>query len=311
MFTIPHLPSVTNSDALADFAEIKCWLEGQISSNSLVSALGLESDNADHDFDGIEDEEDELHEAFDDAVAIIESRSDACGNGYPFCVEQEGYVVSHRSDVGNDPRAAIYTYLLLSTRINMGLHRTQGGIDGTKTFESLSPHILASYLGKCTTESLVFGTAEQGKLKDKVNHLCKSLGEGRGYIDRDEDGDDANDDGLDTVAWKPFADGRAGKLILFTQCKTGTSWRPDAARLRPDAFVDRWFLDPPLFRPIRAYCVAEAVAQHEWNKQARVAGLLFDRCRIVSLSSSVPENLLKQIRSWTEAARSHVSKYYS
>ncbi len=197
---LPGLPSGTDSDALADFAEIKCWLEGQISSTSLVSALGLESDNADHDFDGIEDEEDGLQEAFDDAVAIIESRSDACGNGYPFRVKRKGYVISQRSDVADDPRAAIYTYLLLSTRINMLSHREQGGIDGTKTFELLSPHILASYLGKCATESLVLGTAKQGTFEDKINHLCENLGEGGGYSGRYGGGKDAKDGGVDIVA---------------------------------------------------------------------------------------------------------------
>ena len=276
-----------------------------------MASLGLESDSADSHSEGVEDEEDILRVAYDEAIAVIESRSKACGNGYPFCVDRKGYVISYRSDLAEDPRAIVYIYLLLGTRINMGRHRNHGGIDGAVAFELLSPHILTSYLGNDTTESLVFGTAVRGSFGDRINHLCKKLGEGGGYIDRSGRGVDANDGGLDTVAWKPFADGKAGKLVLFAQCKTGTSWRPDTPRLRPETFERRWFSSPLLSVPIRAYCVAEAVAQHEWTDTIQDAGILFDRCRIVSLSSSIPDDLLKQLRSWTEAARCFVSKHYN
>jgi hypothetical protein len=210
------------------------------------------------------------------------------------------------ADLCEDPKSIVYRYLLLSTRLNMGVNRSHGGIDGTETFERLSPHILTAYLGIDATESLVFGTAQRGTFGDKVNDLCRCIGEGGGYVDRNGRGASTNDGGLDTAAWKPFADRQPGKLILFAQCKTGTSWRTDATRLRPETFVDRWFIDPPLLRPIRAYCVAEAVPQNEWNLRVQDAGLLFDRCRIVSLSSSVPESLLEEIHLWTEAARKFV-----
>lgn len=204
-----------------------------------------------------------------------------------------------RNTVG--AQSLIYRYLLLSTRLNMQSSRVHADIDGTEILEELASLILRDYLG-ARSFTCVFGTAESdARFTDKIKDLCDRLGEGVGFETRPHAARriTAKDDKLDTVGWIPFADGLPGKLIVFGQCKTGTNWRTVASQLQPREFIKRWFRKEFLVDPIRAFFVSEAPDRSEWSDAAIYAGILFDRCRIVSLSENIASD---SCRRWTESA---------
>jgi len=149
---------------------------------------------------------------------------------------------------------------------------------------------------------VVFGTAVKGRFGKKVNQLCKDLCEGGQFQNPDTAPVDENDGGLDTVTWIPFSDRNRGQLIVFGQCKTGTTWREHTNKLRPETFTRQWMSDPPLFTPLRAFCIAEAANQGHWRKYAISAGIFFDRCRLVDFCEDLPGEVLDKVQTWTQAA---------
>jgi hypothetical protein len=162
---------------------------------------------------------------------------------------------------------------------------------------------MQNHLGMERAESQVFGTSSRASFEDKVNALCDSLGEGGGFKQWDIGRVYANDAKLDVVTWIPFSDGHPGKLIIFTQCKTGSTWRNRLGDLNPEAFLKTWTQHRcASLQPIRAFCVSEAVSQSRWTEITSQAGLFLDRCRIVDYAQNIDAKLLGTIDKWTKAA---------
>lgn len=207
-------------------------------------------------------------------------------------------------ELADDPtRTTIYQYLLLSTRLNMQANKKHASIDGTALLESISAHALKRYLGHDRAYSVIFGTSKNSRFDLSVKNLCKLLGEGSGFQNPDGNAPvHAKDGNLDVVAWAPFADQLPGKLILFAQCKTGTSWRDSTHELQPMTFCSKWLRQQPVVCPVRAFCIAESASRVRWISDAKDAGLLFDRSRIVELSGELDSRLLTRVRKWTKAA---------
>ena len=299
MFKWPGAPSArADVHELADFAELNAWRDGSISVTALSQAIGRVMEN---DYtDGVP-EENELDDEIGSAFAEVERRQKSCRYGYPFDIEQHGYTLSANS-VPPHSKSLIYMYLLLATRLNMNNNRTHADIDGTLLFEELTAEVAREYLGK-RAEALVFGTAsDMPSFAGKVNYLCQRVGEGGGFVKRDEKPPNEKDGKLDVVVWKDFADRLPGKLIAFGQCKTGTNYRDTLAQLQPDSFCRKWLSQSPAFTPIRMFFVAEALPQGHWYSTSVDAGLLFDRCRIVDFCENVSSAVLGKIKDWTVAA---------
>ncbi len=203
MFKWPRPPSVNAPEhELADFAELICWQKGVTSATTLSRLLGRLAEN--NYSDGVPEEE-EADGRVEGAYGEIERRQEACRGGYPFEIVREGHTL--RVIRGHEkPAHAIYKYLLLSTRLNMNNDRCHVGIDGTLLFESLSAQVAKGYFGE-RAESLVFGTAVRGEgFQEKVDSLCRRLGEGGSFTDRPSVSANVRDGKLDVVAWKPFKD---------------------------------------------------------------------------------------------------------
>lgn len=307
MFKLPALPSPrADVHELADFAELLAWQNNSVSVREILAYLGRTGDNGYNE--GVDDEDDINADALDDVMIEIDRRRKSCVGGYPFVLELKGTVLRHDAS-DSSQRADVYRYLLLSTRLNMTADKVQADIDGTALLEEISAAVLRCYLGYDRAQSVVFGTAIGGTFRDKVDALCGALGEGGSFEALDPGPVNANDDRLDSVAWIPFSDQRGGKLIIFCQCKTGTSWQEHAPKLRPDVFVQRWmkhriFLVPP----IRAYCVSESACPTRWGRLVTDAGLLFDRLRLVDFLDRVEPELLERIRTWNAAAAAIAAK---
>lgn len=307
MFKLPALPSPrADVHELADFAELMAWQNDSVSAREILAYLGRTGDNEYNE--GVDDEDDINADALDGVMIEIDRRSKSCVGGYPFALDLKGTVLRHDPSDSSE-RAVVYRYLLLSTRLNMTADKVQADIDGTGLLEEISAAVLRCYLGYNRAQSVVFGTAIGGTFRDKVDALCGALGEGGGFEALDPGPVNANDDRLDSAAWIPFLDKRGGKLIIFCQCKTGSSWREHTTQLQPDAFIRRWMKHRTfLVVPVRAFCVSESTSPNRWGGLVSYAGLLFDRLRLVDFLDRIEPDLLERIRTWNDSAAAVAAK---
>lgn len=304
MYKIPDLPSPeSKTHELADFVELLCWVNGVISKRDILAKLGRLSENDNPT--GPDDDDSANDNTLDEVMVEIERREMACQDRYPFSLDNSGTILTFRSESFDNSESYLYLYLLLSTRLNMKKDKKHAELDGTQLFETLSAHALKNYIGPDRSESMVFGTAIDGSFIEKVDDLCRRVGEGNGF--KNVDGDDvptnAKDGKLDTVNWIPFSDKLPGKLIIFGQSKTGTNWKDHTSQTQPEKFIRKWVDGAFTVIPIRAFCVAEAPDQLRWNSMVIDSGLFFDRCRIVDFSTSLDAEIANQIKMWTNAAK--------
>lgn len=307
----PHLDNVS---AIADFAEIECLKQGDrnLSVTDVASAMQLPVD---------EDEDDEIHHSVTEAFKELEARLHNCGpddGRYPFSLDSRGDVLRFRG-LGKRNIGLNYLYLLLATRLNMANDRIHADLNGTVLFEQLSMEVAVRYLGgpAPTVAAVVFGTARFGdaeddeeldrsKFEDVLTALCKEMGEGHGFKANPDTRLRAKDDKLDVVAWRRFADMRPGKLILFGQCKTGTSWERSLRDLQPQGFCTKWMVKSPPVIPGRLFFVADRLPVANWTNRCTDAGIIFDRCRITehiaSSNQPLPRSLSNSIHKWARAA---------
>jgi hypothetical protein len=273
---------------------------GTVSIREILAYLGRVSENEPNE--GIDDEDDIIAAMLDDVFGEISRRSISCDIGYPFRLEMSGTVLRHNS-IDETLRADVYRYLLLSTRLNMTLHKMQDGLDGTCLLEELSALVMRCYLGYERAKSFVFGTAVPGGFPSKVNMLCDELGEGGRFESIDPVPTRANDDKLDAVAWVPFTDSRGDQIVVFCQCKTGTNWKDVSTQLQPGAFLHRWTSARRfILEPLRAFCISEAPNPSRWIGLATYAGLLFDRLRIIDFLDQADVDLHVRIKRWNAGA---------
>ena len=301
MFKLPARPSPrAEIHELADFAELMACAYGVVSAREITAFLGREGESEPNI--GCEDIDDQNADDVDEVMDEIERRGRACRGGYPFWLNKVGSVVRYTGSE-DSTQAILYRYLLLATRLNMKKSRTYAEVDGTLLFEDVSAWVLRLYLGGDRAKSMVFGTAAgSGDFGGRVHALCSDLGEARGFRSIDDAQVNANDDKLDVVGWIPFADKTAAQIVVFGQCKTGTSWTEGLCQLQPDAFIKTWVDGHFLLDPMRAFFVTEAVNRARWGSYAAKGGLLFDRCRLVDCCSSIDANLIERMRAWGSAA---------
>ena len=136
MFKWPGVPSDRASILeLADFAELVCWQKTSTSITALCSDLGRLAEN---DYsDGVLEEE-ETPRIVGEAYSEIERRIEACRDGYPFLISEDGYTLTMAMD-NNNRRQFVYLYLLLATRLNMATARLHAGIDGRSCWRNSPP----------------------------------------------------------------------------------------------------------------------------------------------------------------------------
>ena len=303
MFKLPNsLSDRPAQHEIADFIEWQAWRAYSFSTTALSQVLGRLEEN-DYSQQGVP-EDDENEPLIEEAFVELERRKESCGEGgYPFQFGGSGNVLRFDPGGGNT-RHDVYLFLLLATRLRMDTDRDHGGFDGTHLFEEIAALVARRYLG-VRAHSMVFGAGRNsGSFRNRVVGLCSRVEEGEGFSQDGNDGTSVEKDGrLDVVAWKPFSDGRVGKLTLFGQCKTGTSYRDSLTSLQPDEFIRKFLKSSFVLTPVRSFFISEALPTNGWRGASIDAGLLFDRCRIVEFSTRIPSGLLKGIGAWTNAAR--------
>lgn len=314
MFKLPNFPSPRAShDELADFAEIVAWQDGFASATDISKYLGITDDNIDdngEEFRGCEDQEDEHNEILESVFELLGERARVCGEGYPFSLDRSGSVL-RAVEIEGHARRELYLYLLGATRINMKTYKVMDGVDGALLMEEVCCEAIKYYLGPEGAKSIILGTAMRGGFEERVNHLIREVQEPCSFrnIDGEEAVVHAQDDGVDVVGWLPFADGAPGKLAIFAQVKTGTSWRDSVLECQPENFQKKWLNGAFTVSPVRAFCVAEAVGRSSrWNSTCCDAGVLFDRCRLVSCCVLDGFARLDDLRNWVSGAKDLISK---
>lgn len=304
-YKIPNTPVPSSTTCeLADYLEFLCLLSS--SEYSIVNAMRQISYISDEVDDDPDDEA--LYDNLLQALSEIDRRKTACRERYPFDTTINGIVLREC----DDRFKLIYTFLLLSTRLNMIVNKVCEGIDGTALFEQLSSLVAGEYFGN-RSKNKVFGTGVAGGFREKVQDLIKELGEGDDYNDPDNSTHDEKDGGIDIVVWKSFADKYKGKLIGLGQCKTGTNWRYEVGRLDPETFCSSYFKRQPVSKPIGMYFVTE-IFRNNLEALSRRAGILFDRCRIMDYlpdAESIPHDLLEKLETWVNGSMLKVRDAYS
>ena len=95
-------------------------------------------DLEENDYSGGVPEEEKVPQIVEEAYLEIERRKEACRDGYPFVVGEQGYTL-HASQKAGNHKHIIYKYLLLATRLNMNDNREHADIDGSHSFLRNSP----------------------------------------------------------------------------------------------------------------------------------------------------------------------------
>lgn len=302
MFTLPNLPSQSSSPSeLADFFELLSIKQGQASKSDVANHLGIVSDNLYNI--GCDDDDDQIADLLDEVLIEIQRRRDACNGGYPFDLNHTGTLLKYQGaeQAYSNHQKLSYIYLLLSTRLNMNSSKTHNEIDGTVILEELASLVLRSYLGSRSL-SINFGTSVSGGFAQKVNDLCRKIGEGGQHKIPPATTRYTQDGKLDTVGWIPFTDELAGKLVIFGQCKTGTNWKDSVTQLQPLQFIKKFMTGTYHLDPVRAFFVSESIDRSKWHDFTIDAGLLFDRCRIVDFCPSLPDKSQEKVMRWTTSA---------
>ena len=305
-------PHVANAAELADFAEIECLRrkDRNVSVQDLARILNRQDNSNSFDDASLQG----INEAFRD----LGTRASHCGGvdgRYPYTLNENETLVQFNPDGRAERHWVLYIFLLLSTRLNMKTSRVYGGLDATVLFERFcvgvgmnfwgAPHArVGGYIfgtGRITAELEDTANFDEGVFKSAVDEMCVHLKEGYGF-DRHPDAKITAKDGkLDVVVWRSFADSRAGRLIGFGQCKTGTHWALDLAKMQPHDFVDKWMRRAPAVYPVRLYFIADR-ALSNWYDKSKDGGILFDRCRLIEYALPANDHLWKEIEKWTRAA---------
>jgi hypothetical protein len=289
----------------ADFLELECLRQSDrnASGEDLKAALSRIDDDMPQDRP-ISDQR--LENIVEETFIELAARATHGGQGphqYPFEVDEQGKLLKFARKHG---RWDLYLFMLFATRMNMRDNRVQDTIDGTQVFEEICCEVAKNYLGE-RAEGLVFGTARRASndemvgFQNAVNNMCSGIGEGYCFFNHTQGRITSQDSNLDVVVWKHFNDHRAGKLVGFGQCKTGTHWDAGKFELVPNNFCKKWVRTQPILEPLRLYFITSRPHPSQWHECAVDAGIIFDRCRILDYAPKMA-NIRPRWQRWLTAS---------
>ena len=302
-------PQSLNQCDLADLWESVAVQHGNAGIQELQRIINTASDP---DYSNGVQELDETEILLENLTGEIDRRVRVCTAMYPFAISRSGYSLKYTPEHGDRETfhaRKLYVFLLFVTRLNMNRHAKQGGILAPSLMEEISARLVTGFLGNSMgggknrdfANFFVLGTGNRKSFKDKIQHLCDLIQEGRPKPDFvDPRGGDG---GLDVVAWKGFSDGQPGKLVIFGQVKTGI-FRPESLgqpRIQP--FISEFIYDF-VSNPLKAFMTSSVIGENErWDTHARKAeGILMDRLRLVGSCTGMPENIIGKVDNWLNKA---------
>jgi len=298
-YKIPSLPSAkAYKEETADFWEIQAVRNpgNYVSQVEISKIIANELDEINHE--GIESEGDLLDDSLDDVFIEMQNRIKFTNDDYPFSFKIYSIKFSEEESLKRN----VYLFLLLSTRLNMNTQKLQNNIDGTLLFEKLCANVAFNFFGD-NSISYVFGTADPGNFETKVRKMIKNIGEGETFKNPNKNSPTKKDDSVDIVVWKEFSDKRIGKLIGFGQCKTGTSWKNEIHRLKPNEFCNNWFHLQPILNPIPIIFICDTLNEDLNFYTSQKGFLVFNRFRILEfVDNNLKKEVLEELNQWIKGA---------
>jgi hypothetical protein len=300
-------PAATDSpEEHADWLELLALASADRSSSlqELVSAVrqtgtAEEMPEADPD-DPDADRGAELTEPLaEGAFAELSGRQRACSAGrpgYPFSINPASI------EGGRGYRTAPYTFLLLLS--SFGRQAGPADVDALALFDELAGIAAREYLGgeAAGARYYLFGFPRRitpAGFLDAVADLCVQLEEGSPARTAPEN-EDEKDAKLDLVAWRPFSDGRPGKLVGFGQCATGRNWREKLTELQPIDFCHFALQQQLAVLPTRLFFTPFRLDARKWRRHAIRGGIVFDRCRVTAHIRNLPSDIRRRCATWND-----------
>jgi hypothetical protein len=235
----------------------------------------------------------------EDTFNELEDRHRSCGGEtgqYPFDVGERQL---SRRETAKDQ---VYTFLLLLSRF--GIKAGPKGTHGERILEDLCRHAAEGYLGGRALGARAehFGFPRRVLPKDfpkALQELANLVGD---FTPNEAapGSKDQKDAKLDIVAWRPFPDGRPGKIIAFGQCAAGrANLDSKISELQISSFYKSWLREQPSVDPVRMFFVPWRVNLADYRKACIEGGIVFDRCRISYFCGDIARELRHQCREWS------------
>lgn len=275
------LPEEVSVPVLADWAELWCLAEAGRASRAELARV-------------LQDSLDGGGPSVDDVWMELGRRESLLAYRYPF--EVSGAALSltnwrreHLSYVALSLMASASTFYF-ARPAEWNTH--------ARLFEHLSALALEGYI---QGRAVRIGWPRQGDVpvdfQDMILMLRDVLNEAGPGPSAFELMPNAKDGGVDVVAWKPFADSRAGQLIMLGQCAVGRGW---ATKLSD--FSERIWnrLLEPAVPPVRAFLTPfTGPDAGRWDGVCLEGGVVFDRLRLVEMVRRNPEgDLRRRLAGW-------------
>ncbi|KAF0209326.1 MAG: hypothetical protein FD171_51 [Actinobacteria bacterium] len=278
------LPRPSNSDPApsADWIEASCLVsrDAALSRSDIVGILSVIGESA-------------PEEQAETTWIQLQGRRSVLGAEYPFEIEQESVALRDT----NPARNAYLAMLLISIRAYIAEARTNPITDYTRLFEYLTAEAARRYV---SGQSVRIGWPREAPVPagfgDLIEYLSDLLREGpTGPVLNEPD----KDAGADVVAWRPFADGRAGQLIVLAQCATGGNWKEKATELQ--CLEWQRYIQFAV-EPIRVLAIPHIEPDAgRWVKYSSRGGVILDRVRITELLGGDPYGqLADEVNDWLE-----------
>lgn len=236
----------------------------------------------------------------DAAFSELSNRGEYCGDSYPFALTEQSLQL-----VDPAQESSPYTFMLLLKYF--GVDAGPSGLRGSSLFEELSTVAAKNYLGGDAAGAMSFHFGFPRRLAPRgfrpaLDQLCRAIQEGGGAKDSPAAATQ-KDAKLDLVAWKPFPDGRIGRVIAFGQCAAGDNYDSKASELSPRQFYQRWMQIPLRTEPLVFFFVPRCIDDDELDHVSALGStVFFDRCRIAAFVGESPLEIEvdKRMKIWCE-----------
>jgi hypothetical protein len=263
----------------------------------------------------------------DNVADELDFRSKALGVSYPFTINirTETWSIELNPESLEEPAARVYIFCLLVSGVRDG-RLVSGAISAVAKDDFAHLFQAVSYLAALQlmgNGGLSFGSPrpDGSKFLEAIQKFTASFGVGEPRTQfMPSSSHKEKDEGIDVIAWRSFADGRPGQVLLLGQVASGNDWLDKPVQTAVGRFLD-WFVTHPAkfylpaifipfvqhhkFEPVRA--VAYEPAVRDYCRRTEITfGLVVDRLRIVELIAESQETRLaeslKDVDGWNNVA---------
>ena len=317
MFALPTLGTDQRQDhvRVADWVELNLVTEEEplYSVDDVLAVLAADPQDAADDSELRDRFWNNAEQIAVDAIAELSQRATWLTDRYPLMMS--GQTATLRRD--NEQLDLWQFVTLLRARQLYPGSLGDDGAESGRLFEELATIALAAYVGSRSDCSVRFGLAGGArggvlppKLPDAIVKLSNLMHEQVGTLPTTNGGDYR----ADTVAWRPFGDGRPGQLVLLGQATISEGqWikKEPASRWT----VSRTGSDRPIdfvARPLTAVAFVESLTLTPDDMlrglPPNFASIPLDRLRLMSVLSGadIPAPLRDSVAAWVEHYRNGV-----